>query len=272
MIATLGTEEIKELQNPFMHIYTPIEFKLTQIMSTNSNKQIVGANGADQKSKDKDEFSARVSNYAFSPSPKSCTIGLKNLGNNCYMNSIVQAFVNHPILYHYFQSLPEKTYDGDTLKFSALDFMKRFLGVCYGGINSKGKELKNVRLTSLVRDIDQVNKRFERGQQQDALMFLRSFLQRLMTEISPTRIENSDLYKMFHLKQVRSIHCPDCKYQQDIEENMANIGILEGFDGSVRQARQSSLKDISIQGWQCQRCESNSAKVQKTLVTECKNS
>jgi hypothetical protein len=29
MIATLGTEEIKELQNPFMHIYTPIEFKLT---------------------------------------------------------------------------------------------------------------------------------------------------------------------------------------------------------------------------------------------------
>ena len=62
--------------------------------------------------------------------------------------------VNHPILYYYFQNLDERSYEGDTLKFSALGFIKRLINVCYGGVNSKGKELKFVRLTSLVRNVD----------------------------------------------------------------------------------------------------------------------
>lgn len=76
------------------------------------------------------------------------------------MNTVIQALINHPILYHYFVSIPEGNYSGDELKFSALEFMKRFIGVCHGGVNSKGKELKNVRLTSLVKNIDQISKNF----------------------------------------------------------------------------------------------------------------
>lgn len=265
------SEEFKELQNPYLHIYTPIEFQLTQIMSTNSSKQVNGKNGSDQEQKEQEEFLRLLSKYENTPLPKASTIGLKNLGNNCYMNSIIQILVNHPILYYYFQNMQEKSYSGDTLKFSAIGFIRRLIGVCFGGVNSKGKELKNVRLTSLVRNVDQINKRFERGKQQDAMSFLRNFLQRLMTEISPMKVEKSGLYKLFTGKQIRSIHCPACKFDQEIEEKVPNIGILEGYDRSLRQARQSSLKDIEISGWKCQRCESETTAIQKTRVTECKS-
>jgi uncharacterized UBP type Zn finger protein len=228
------SEQIKELQNPYLHIYTPIEFKLTQIMSSNSSKQVDASAGTEFKNKQIEEYEQILSDYQNTPLPKSCTIGLKNLGNNCYMNAVVQSLVNNPILYYYFKNLSENTFQGDTLKFSALGFIKRLLGVCYGGINSKGKELKHVRLTSLVKNVDQINKRFERGEQQDAMMFMRNFLQRVMTEINPTKIENSKFYKFFTGKKVRSIFCPECKFNQEIEEKLPSVGILEGFDRTLR--------------------------------------
>ena len=172
-------EEIKELANPYLHIYTPIEFKLTQIMSSNSSKQIGEDSDLNTAKRDKDQFENMIRKYNSTPLPKSATIGFKNLGNNCYMNSIVQILINHPILYYYFKNLPVKTYEGDTLKFSAFEFVKRLLNVCFGGVNSKGKELKYVRLTSLVKNIDQIGRRFERGKQQDAMMFFRNFMSRL---------------------------------------------------------------------------------------------
>lgn len=261
-------EEISELQNPYLHIYTPVEFKLTQIMSSNSSKQVDASAGSMLKKKQEEDFLQMLSDYQNRPLTKSCTIGLKNLGNNCYMNAVVQTLVNNPILYYYLKNLSENSFQGDSLKFSALGFMKRLLNVCYGGVSSKGKELKHVRLTSLVKNIDQINKRFERGEQQDAMIFMRGFLQRLMTEISPTKIENSSFYKLFTGKKIRSIFCPECKFNQEIEEKMPSVGILEGFDRTLKQARQSALKDIQIAGWKCQRCESDITAVQKTKVIE----
>jgi len=141
------------------------------------------------------------------------------------------------VLYYYFLNREEKSYSGDTLKFSALDFVKRLLNVCFGGVSSKGIELKFVRLTSLARDIDQINKRFERGRQQDAMAFLRSFVQRLTTEINPCKPEATELSRLFSGLAKRTISCPACKFDQEIEESFLNVGLAEGFEKNLRQAR-----------------------------------
>jgi ubiquitin C-terminal hydrolase len=85
----LVTDEIAELKNPFMHIYTPVEFKLTQIMSTHSSKQVDSSNNLNSKKEELKNYQSMLSKYENTPLPKASTIGLKNLGNNCYMNSIV---------------------------------------------------------------------------------------------------------------------------------------------------------------------------------------
>lgn len=74
------------------------------------------------------------------------------------------------------------------------------------------------------------------------MVFLRSFLQRLMTEISPTKPEASDLAKLFSGTVKRTISCPACKFDQEIEELFYNSGLLEGFEKNLRQSRFSSLK------------------------------
>jgi acetone carboxylase gamma subunit len=51
------------------------------------------------------------------------------------------------------------------------------------------------------------------------------------------KMEKSGLHKLFTGTKVRSIFCPECKFNQEIEEKLPNIGILEGFDRSLRNAR-----------------------------------
>lgn len=79
-------------------------------MSTNSSKQILEELPSDLKKAEQQRFAVMVAEYFRLPLPKACTIGFQNMGNNCYMNCMVQILINHPVLYYYFQNISEKTY------------------------------------------------------------------------------------------------------------------------------------------------------------------
>lgn len=249
-----------------LNLFTPITFELTEIIESNRTENY--NDKLEEERKEMEQKKQReISKFANKQLPGCSTIGLKNLGNNCYINCILQCLLNNPSFYYHIQEVSQKISENiqeKKLRFSFLEFFRKLTSLCYNK-----KKLKQISPLSLVKNIELVNSKFERRKQSDAMSFLRGIIEVLCLEISPSSFKKNRIWELFQGEQRRVIRCPKCEYELKVDEKFSNIGILQNFNKNLKEARRNSLKDVKIQGYECDRCESEVTALQKTEVKSC---
>ncbi|KAF9159522.1 Ubiquitin carboxyl-terminal hydrolase 33 [Actinomortierella ambigua] len=116
-------------------------------------------------------------------------IGLKNLGNTCYMNAALQALSNTPALTHYFQQCDAFIPEARRIEYARrnnqllVDSYFRFVEAMWSGKSAIYSP------SHLVADVKRVNETFQGYGQQDSQEFLRCLLDKLHDELSYPRRE-----------------------------------------------------------------------------------
>ncbi|KAG0224367.1 Ubiquitin carboxyl-terminal hydrolase 33 [Actinomortierella wolfii] len=114
-------------------------------------------------------------------------IGLKNLGNTCYINAALQALSNTPALTHYFQTCEAFIPEARRIEYARrnnqllVDSYYRFIEAMWSGKSAIYSP------SHLVADVKRVNETFQGYGQQDAQEFLRCLLDKLHDELSYPR-------------------------------------------------------------------------------------
>lgn len=235
-----------------LNLFTPIAFELTEIIESNKPQEEENReNHLKMVEERKKREEIELGKYSNTKLPSSCTIGLKNLGNNCYINSVLQCLLNNPSFYYNLEEILENhDFKEKTLRFSFLDFFKKLMSICFNN-----QKLKQISPLSLIKNIEIVSPKFERNKQSDAMSFLRAILETICSEISMNNYKNSKIWKLFEGEQRRIIKCPKCGYELKKDDKFTNIGVLQGFYGNLKKARAGDLKKIEIKGYECDRCE-----------------
>ncbi|KAF9972437.1 Ubiquitin carboxyl-terminal hydrolase 33 [Actinomortierella ambigua] len=118
-------------------------------------------------------------------------IGLKNLGNTCYMNAALQALSNTPALTHYFQNCDAFLPEARRIEYARrsnlllVDSYCRFVEAMWNGKSAIYSP------SHLVSNVKRVNEAFQGYGQQDSQEFLRCLLDKLHDELSYPRKDES---------------------------------------------------------------------------------
>lgn len=137
----------------FNKIFQPIEFELTQILDTKSQRE-VATEPQDPKTDKTLENYIKLVNKPKIPTK----IGLQNLGNTCFINSVLQALLNIKGYQNMIEELTQKiSFEKDALNFSLLHFLKSFIRIL------KKNKLRVIEPKSLNENVSIFNKRFKKG-------------------------------------------------------------------------------------------------------------
>lgn len=135
--------------------YTPIRFVKTEIIDVNRTNEDGSALDPQAINRNFDERQSSVftkyDHLILKPLPTSISRGLKNLGETCYMNSVLQCLAN---LESFYYLLTTETAFVDMEGFSVLNFLKKLLPKMFED------EQQLLVAESLNKNISCVNKRF----------------------------------------------------------------------------------------------------------------
>ena len=130
--------------------------------------------------------------------PLSC--GLENLGNTCYMNSVLQCLFRSNSFLDFLHQVPHSP---NSLSILLLELLNKM-------IKSKTASPK-----MFFKDFKVIRPQFAGGNQEDCQEFLISLLQSLDDEISP----NAQLKNMFGVTVISTLTCKSCSNQSSSVEN-----------------------------------------------------
>ena len=163
------------LQSETLKLFEPMKFTLTQILKSDDNTTLKNSpSSLAEKATNESESSSLVwheknSNY-------SLTKGLHNLGNTCYLNSVLQILTNTPIFPN------KKEQEEHTLSEKhkcELIGPNRICFTCECLKLSKDLRSKIIAPTFIVDNLKHLNKRFSKNKQQDSHEFYLLLLNKL---------------------------------------------------------------------------------------------
>lgn len=167
--------------------------------------------------------------------PMKRVVGLRNLGNTCFMNSVLQSLSNIQEFSCYFNTLPaietnkqKQRYHSRSMKenlddvFVVEELRKVLLNLSKGGDGTKGA----ISPECLFLVIWKVVPQFRGHRQHDAHEFLRYMLDRLHTE----------------LQQMSAIH--DIAAPVPVTKEKANVSNMINFAGLVGKSRNSIVTNV----------------------------
>lgn len=133
-------------------LYKPIRFIKTEVIDVDrSMGQLGEAQGQKNNfiQEQPDPVLPGYDEFILKQSDRDMTQGLKNLGNTCFINSVLQALANLPSFYFLADSLGWVESQG----FSALNFLRQVFTLMHGS------ETKLISPTSICKNISYINPR-----------------------------------------------------------------------------------------------------------------
>ncbi|KNA16444.1 hypothetical protein SOVF_089140 isoform B [Spinacia oleracea] len=212
--------------------------------------------------------------YFLYPEPEPCTVGagLRNLGNTCFLNSIIQCFTHTVPLVQGLLSLKHEASSHGAGEFCVLCAVREQIE------HSLGYSGKVVSPSNLVDNMSQISSIFQRHQQEDAHEFLQCLLDKLDSNWSKYEANANDssslddtlVRQIFGGRLVSQVRCCNCGHNSDTYEPLIDLSLeIEDVD-SLESALNSFTKVESIEDTEKFTCESckEQVKVEKQLMLE----
>ncbi|KAK6947420.1 Peptidase C19, ubiquitin carboxyl-terminal hydrolase [Dillenia turbinata] len=208
--------------------------------------------------------------YSNEPKPSSVVAGLTNLGNTCFLNSILQCFTHSAPFVEGIRSLNHKSpCDRSEEGFCVLCALRDHIEL---SLSSAGDTISPVKL---VENLNYFSSSFHRYQQEDAHEFLQSILDRLDSCCLDIKQQNKDsssedsfVSKIFGGRLLSQLRCCNCGHCSDTYEPLIDLSLeIEEVD-NLSSALQSFTKVERIEDpdikFTCENCKQEVA-VEKQL-------
>lgn len=191
--------------------------------------------------------------------------GLSNMGNTCYLNSVLQCLTYTPLFAQWLISNPPHHANG---LFHSTQFMEKHVRQIF----SKQQKHSSVRPHALVSNIRRVARHFRPGRQEDAHEFLRLFLQSMEPQrnkglTKPTKKTFID--EIFGGTLKSRVACADCPYVSDTFQPFLDLSLeltkgVESIELALRHYTMVEKLD-AVNAWKCSGCHRRT-RASKSLV------
>ena len=211
----------------------------------------------------------------------SCIPGLNNLGNTCFMNSVLQCLMYSPSFSQTLLLAPATASTPETPKTSRIANLVRQL---VATIHGDGKS-SALSPNGLAKSLRNINSRFRLGRQEDAHEFLVSLLDNLQTHhlltsgIDPTKSGWRDRLPMKRLDETTMIHricggyyrsqlkCPDCGFTSPTYDPFLDLSLdittSNTLDDAIRKFCSTEILSRENR-WTCSGCKKK-VKAEKSM-------
>lgn len=200
-------------------------------------------------------------------SVKSIGAGLSNLGNTCFLNSVLQCLAYTAPFNNYFAL----GYHSKKCKFVGFCLMCEFEALI-SGLSASAAVRSAVSPWKIASNIRLIGRQFKPGRQEDAHEFLRFFLESMqknflftykgsvgchsVRDIDFKTAETSLIYKIFGGKYQSSVTCLSCSHVSRIFETFLDLSLeIENFD-SIEKAFKNFTSAERLSATNRYKCES----------------
>lgn len=223
--------------------FQPVKFVLTQVLKSDSTKNDHKPLSSEQdKSTNESEESSTV--WYHPGLPSSTTKGLHNLGNTCYLNSVLQVLMNTPVFLDTLQRESQSAHSRHTCEQIGPN---RVCLTCETLKLSNALRQKSLAPSSIVSNLKYLNKRFSGNHQQDAHEFFLLLLNKIDNKLSRRFAGSLD-----SVVRCRRNHL------STTSEDFFNLTFDINRIGTLQNAlRAFFAESLPIKGYKCDQCKAS---------------
>ena len=229
-----------------------------------------GARGMSTRGKDRgDDLYDTAHVHMKWTSARRAGAGLANLGNTCFLNSVLACLTQTPALAHFALNGEHKKYKSSG-SFNALYEIGEHVA---RALNSSGRTIAPV---AFVKNLRALSKTFRKGRQEDAHELARCLLDAMhkksveiiKPKISPNsaRAETSFVWKVFGGKLRSQVNCKTCGRNSETFDPFLDLSLEVGRAKSVLGAFKLFTQAEVLDGDNKYRCEGKSANSKSHLT------
>jgi ubiquitin carboxyl-terminal hydrolase 36/42 len=181
--------------------------------------------------------------------PRSVGAGLSNIGNTCFLNSVLQCLTYTPPLFHYLTSDHHKRLCRSQGFCAMCELQKHTQRV----MNTTGGVVKPV---PFVQNLRVIGKHFRQGRQEDAHEFLRYFvdglqkgsLQGLPVQLDPHSKATTVVHQVFGGYHCSAVKCSECQKTSETFDPLLDLSLDIKTCGNLKQALNRFTKPDALDG------------------------
>ncbi|EPZ36416.1 cysteine proteinase [Rozella allomycis CSF55] len=217
------------------------------------------------------DFLSRSENWKW-PKPMPIGPGLHNMGNTCFLNSVLQCLLYTAPLCNYLRTGMHSK-ECKIVGFCSFCEMEKLFSKCLE--TRKGA----LEPTKIVQGLRVISRRMKLGRQEDSHEFLRCFIESLQKnslfgldpKIDAKLKETTIVYQMFGGHLQSQITCSICKTTSDTVDPFLDLSLDIRHSNSVIKSLETFVKPEFLRGsnqYHCSRCQKKVDATKKFSITD----